>query len=417
MAWGLLDRFRRPKWLLDRILPVAEHVAASDNGALPALLIDTLHEQFGAQRVCIHFADPGMLSPKTRDSFVAACPAASANATEAAKGALAEAGFWQYALTSSKPVTAATAPAAIQAALRPVLTAAGVRDAVAIPLIYRGDVYAVVNLYFKRSVPSQLATAEDTLQSIRLLGNLVYGALLQQYHRGMLQQEDSITLALAQAIATRDGYADGHVVRVCALAVALGEAAGLSRNAQEAVRKGAMLRDIGKVHVPDYILQKPGPLDAAERTLVHEHPVTGARMLLEGDFVADADFIADADFVADAGHGVESASRTLPLVASIVRSHHERLDGSGYPDGLAGSAVPVLARIVAIADVYAALVADRPYRAALPAPRAAEVLMDMAGPKLDADLISLFLSRDIPAVDLSDSSEQPAQTTVATTAI
>ena len=399
MAWGLLDRFRRPKWLLDRILPVAEHVAASDDGALPALLSDTLREHFGAQYVCIHLADPGMLSPKTRDSFVAACPAASANATEATEGVLAEAGFWQYALTSSKPVTAATAPAAIQAALRPVLTAAGVRDGIAIPLAYRGDVYAVVNLYFKRSVPSQLATAEDTLRSIRLLGNLVYGALLQQYQTGVLQQEDSITLAMAQAVATRDGYADGHVVRVCALAVALGEAAGLSRNAQEAVRRAAMLRDIGKVHVPDYILQKPSPLAAAERALVHEHPVTGARMLLE------------------ANNGVETASETLEQAASAVRSHHERLDGSGYPDGLAGSDVPVLARIVAIADVYAALVADRPYRAALPAPRAAEVLMDMAGPKLDADLISLFLSRDIPAVDLSDSSEQPAQTTVATTAI
>ena len=399
MAWGLLDRFRRPKWLLDRILLVAEHVAEGSGEVLPALLIDTLREHFGAQYVCIHFADPGMLSTKTRDSLVAACPAASANATEAARSALAEAGFWQYALTSRKPVTAGTTPAAIQAALRPVLTAAGVRDGIAIPLIYRGDVYAVVNLYFKRSVPSQLATAEDILWSIRLLGNLVYGALLQQYQTGMLQQEDSITLALAQAVATRDGYAKGHVARVCVLAVALGEAAGLNRNAQEAVRKGAMLRDIGKVHVPDYILQKPGPLAAAERALVHEHPVTGARMLLE------------------ASNGVETASETLELAASAVRSHHERLDGSGYPDGLAGSDVPVLARIVAIADVYAALVADRPYRAALPAPRAAEVLMDMAGLKLDADLISLFLSRDIPAVDLSDRSEQPAQTTVATTAI
>lgn len=391
MAWGVLDNFMRPKRLLDRILLVAEHVAASDDGALPALLIDTLREQFGAQRVCIHFADPGMLSPETRQTLVTACSAASANATEAA-----EAGFWQYALTSRKPVTAATTPAAIQDALRPVLEAAGVRDGIAIPLTYRGNVYAVVNLYFRRSVPSTLATAEDVLRSIRLLGNLVYGVVLQEHHERALQGSDRLALALAQAAAVRDGYADGHVARVCALAESLGEAAGLSRAEQEAARTGAMLRDIGKLHVPDYILQKPGPLDAEERALVHEHPVTGARMLLETGTLP---------------------SETLALAASAVCSHHERLDGSGYPDGLAGSDVPVLARIVAIADVYAALVADRPYRTALPAPRAAEVLMDMAGPKLDADLISLFLSRNIPAVDLSDRSEQPAQATVAATAI
>ncbi len=411
MAWGVLNNFMRPKRLLDRILLVAEHVAASDDGALPALLIDTLREQFGAQYVCIHFADPGMLSPETRQTLVAACPATSANATEAAGDALAEAGFWQYALTSSKPVTAATTPAAIQDELRPVLEAAGVRDGIAIPLTYRGSIYAVVNLYFRRSVPSTLATAEDVLRSIRLLGNLVYGVVLQEHHERALQGSDRLALALAQAAAVRDGYADGHVARVRALAESLGEAAGLSRAEQEAARKGAMLRDIGKLHVPDYILQKPGPLNAEERALVHEHPVTGARMLLETDFVVDADFVADA------GHGIESASQMLSIVASIVRTHHERLDGSGYPDGLAGSDVHKLARIVAIADVYAALVADRPYRAALPAPRAAEVLMDMAGPKLDADLISLFLSRDVPAVDLSDRSEQPAQTTVATAAI
>lgn len=390
MAWGLLDRFMRPKWLLDRVLLVAEHIAEGSGEAPPTLLIDTLRERFGAQRVCIHFADPGMLSPETQESFVAACPAASANATEATAGVLAEAGFWQHALTSSKPIAASATPAAIQDALRPVLEAGGVRDAMAIPLTYRGDVYAVVNLYFKRAVPSTLTSAEDVLRSIRLLGNLVYGALLQEYHASALRESDNVTLAQAQAAAARDGYADGHVALVCALAVALGDAAGLSRTEQEALRTGAMLRDIGKLHVPDYILQKPGPLDAEERACVHEHPVTGARLLLE------------ADFVTDAGHGVESASRTLSMVASIVRSHHERLDGSGYPDGLTGAAVPVLARIVAIADVYAALVADRPYRAALPAPRAVQALQEMAGPALDPALVSLFLARGIPAAVSSE---------------
>lgn len=389
MAWGILDRFARPKWLLDRILLVAEHVAESDGEELPALLIDTLREHFGTQRVCIHFAEPGMLRPETRAAAIAACPAAFANA--AAASAAAEARFWQSAFASSKPVTAANTPAAIQDELRPLLKAVGARDGIAIPLLYQGTVYAVVNLYFKRTVPSKLATAENVMRSIRLLGNLVYGVLQREHHARALQERDDLALALAQAAAVRDGYADGHVARVCALASALGTAAGLSRVEQEAVCTGAMLRDIGKLHVPDYVLQKPGPLDDAERACVHEHPLTGERMLL------------------DAGNDGAPPRESLVLAASAIRSHHERLDGSGYPDGLRGSDVPVLARIVAIADVYAALTADRPFRAALPAPRAVQTLDEMAGPALDPDLVALFFTREIHTLAASDSPGQRTQ--------
>lgn len=390
MAWGILDRFMRPKWLLDRILLVAEHVAESGGEELPALLIDTLREHFGAQRVCIHFTDPGLLRPATRQVLVAACPAATANANDDGVDN-AEAAFWQIALAQGKVVTASTTPAVIQDELRPLLEAAGARDAIAIPLSYRGAVYAVVNLYFKRTVPSEIAAAENVLRSIRLLGNLVYGVLLQEYHESALQASDDVALALAQAAAARDGYADGHVQRVCGLASALGTAAGLSRVEREAVRTGAMLRDIGKLHVPDYILQKPGPLDAAERACVHEHPLTGARMLL------------------DAGNGVAQRSESLALAGSAIRSHHERLDGSGYPDGLSGSDVPVLARIVAIVDVFAALTADRPFRAALPVPRAVQTLEEMAGSELDSDLLALFFTREIDTLAPSDSPAQRTQ--------
>ena len=399
MAWGLLDRFMRPKWLLDRILLVAEHVAESDGEALPTLLINTLREHFGAQHVCIHFAEPGMLRPDTREAVVAECPATLADPSDSAAISNAEAKFWQYALTSRKVVIASTTSAAIQDELRPLLKAAGARDGIAIPLTYRGEVYAVVNLYFKQTVPSKLATAENVMRSIRLLGNLVYGVLLQQYQASALQERDDIALALAQAAAARDGYTDGHVSRVCALAGALGEAAGLTLAEQEAVRKGTMFRDIGKLHVPDYVLQKPGPLDAAERALVHEHPLTGERILLQ------------------AAIGTAAGSKTLEIAASAVRSHHERLDGSGYPDGLAGPDVPVPARIVAIVDVYAALIADRPFRAALPVPRTVQILQEMAGPALDPELVSLFLSREIHAAAPSESWEQPIQTATSNAAV
>lgn len=396
MAWGILDRFLRPKWLLDRILLVSEHVAASDDGALPAVLIDTLREQLGAQYACIHFAAHGMACRETQDAFRAACPAALTGADNPAQSGAAEARFWQMALASGHVVAASAMPTALQDELRPVLEAAGIRDGLAIPLLYRGDVYAVVNLYFKRAVPSNLAIAEDVLRSIRLLGNLVYGTLMQQYHQGLLQEENAVTLAIAEAAATRDGYAAGHVARVCALAVALGKAAGMSRLELEAARKSAMLRDIGKLHVPDYVLQRSGPLSAEERRLAREHPVLGARMLLE------------------AGSGIALAGESRALVVSTVRSHHERLDGSGYPDGLSGSSVPVLARLVAIADVYAALTADRPYRPAFSVPRAVETLEELAGPKLDPDLVSLFLTREIHTATGPGSSREPEPAEVST---
>ena len=395
MAWGILDRFMRPKWLLDRILLVAEHVAETDGEALPALLISTLQEHFGAQCVCIHFADPSVLRSETRDALVAACPAALAGTTDATGGSAAETRFWQFALASRTVVTASTTPAAIQDALRPLLTDAGARDGMAIPLIYRGAVYAVANLYFKRTVPSKLATAENVMRSIRLLGNLVYGVLLQEYQASALHGSEAVALALAQAVAARDGYGDGHVARVCALAGALGEAVGLSRAEHEALRKGAMFRDTGKLDVPEYILRKPGPLDAEERACVRAHPILGARLLL-----------------AAGNDALEPHRRILTLAASAVRSHHERLDGAGYPDGLAGEAVPALARIVAVADVYAALTADRPYRAALPVPRAVETLQELAGPRLDPALVSLFLSQEIHTAVPSKSPAEPLQEAV-----
>ncbi len=398
MAWGFLDRFLRPKWLLDRILLVAEHVAEHESAALPALLIDTLQEHLGAQHACIHFVDPGMLRPETREAVLAGCPATIAKAAGVSETGIKESLLWQLALSSRQIVIASTTPAAVREELRPLLNAVGARDGMAIPLIYQGAVYAVVNLYFKRTVPSKLATAENVLRSIRLLGNLVYSVLLQEYQAGKLQESDRLALALAQAVAARDGYADGHVASVCRLAQGLGVAAGLSRVELDALRLGAMLRDVGKLHVPDYILQKPGALDAEERAAVHEHPLTGEHILLARSNKTGA-----------------PPGETLRMAAAAVRSHHERLDGSGYPDSLVGSAIPVLARIVAIVDVYAALTADRPYRAALSAPRAAHVLQEMAGSALDPELVSLFLSRDNPAAVSSEPSEQAAPATTSST--
>ncbi len=377
MAWGLLDRFMRPKWLLDRILLVAEDLAESDGNALPALLIATLQAHFEAQYACVHFLRPGMLSDSAREALQASCPAAAAKTLSSAEGAACEQHFWQHALATGKVIAASASPIALQEDLNPLLHAAGVRDAMAVPLTYRGEVYAVACLYFSGTVPGKLATAANVMRSIRLLGNLVYGTLLEDAQGLALRGHESATLALAQAAAARDGYADNHAARVCAMAGALAGATGLSRDEQAAVRLGAVLRDVGKLRVPEYILQKPGPLDAEERAMVREHPVAGARML------------------AQAWEHSAASGSDLTLALTAVRSHHERLDGSGYPDGLSDSDVPLPARIVAIADVYAALTADRPYRPAWPQAQAVATLREMAVAQLDPDLVALFLERDL----------------------
>lgn len=146
--------------------------------------------------------------------------------------------------------------------------------------------------------------------------------------------------AFARTIETNSVWSAGHAERVTALALALGRRMGVSAAEEDALHRGGLLHDIGKIGVPTAVLDKPGRLDANEAALMRRHPELGERILQPIPAFAD--------------------------VLPIVRSHHERLDGSGYPDGLRGSAIHMLARIVAVADVYDALTFDRPYRPAYP---------------------------------------------------
>ena len=142
--------------------------------------------------------------------------------------------------------------------------------------------------------------------------------------------------AFARTIETNSVWSAGHAERVTALAMVLGRRMGVSAAAEDALHRGGLLHDIGKIGIPSSVLDKPGRLDANEAALMRRHPELGERILQPIPAFAD--------------------------VLPIVRSHHERLDGSGYPDGLRGSAIDRLARIVAVADVYDALTFDRPYR-------------------------------------------------------
>jgi putative two-component system response regulator len=163
-----------------------------------------------------------------------------------------------------------------------------------------------------------------------------------------LEEAETILFALAQAIEKKDQAFGGHCARLATFSVALGMSLGLPRAHLLALYRGGFLHDIGKVAVPDSILFKPTRLEAAEWEVMKTHTTKGEEIC--------------------------RSLRSLTPVLPIIRSHHERWDGSGYPDGLRGAQIPLLARILQLADVYDALTSERPYKPAMTAAEALETM-------------------------------------------
>ncbi len=182
-----------------------------------------------------------------------------------------------------------------------------------------------------------------------------------------LDSAESVIVSLALTIEARDAYTDGHCQRLAAYATALGRALGLGEDDRSALTQGGFLHDIGKIGIPDAVLLKPGPLTPAEYELVKQHPVIGDRLC--------------------------GQLRSLARVRPIVRHHHERLDGSGYPDGLRGDAVPLLAQIISIVDLFDAMTTTRPYKPARSAEVASsELVREVVGGWRRADLVEPFVA-------------------------
>jgi len=153
-----------------------------------------------------------------------------------------------------------------------------------------------------------------------------------------LEHAESVLFSLARSIEARDPYTRGHCERLADVSARLGEKLGLPEDQIRALRRAGIVHDIGKVAVSDAILLKPGPLSPEETLIMRKHPVVG--------------------------EAICAPLRTFRLVLPIIRHHHERHDGSGYPDGLHNSQIPVTAAVLQLADVYDALTTDRPYRQA-----------------------------------------------------
>jgi putative two-component system response regulator len=195
---------------------------------------------------------------------------------------------------------------------------------------------------------------------------------------------------LGQVAEQRDEYTGNHVVRVGFYSRQIAEALKMSHAFQETIFLAAPLHDIGKIAVPDRILLKPGPLNDAESASMRQHCYAGARILREDALVRDAYFHWRA---VDSQSAVrEFTNPILEIAASIALTHHERWDGNGYPEGLAGEAIPLESRIVAIADVYDSLTSTRPYRVAYPEERAVRIIREGAATHFDPQVHAAFLS-------------------------
>lgn len=184
----------------------------------------------------------------------------------------------------------------------------------------------------------------------------------------LVEERDSaeaVVFAFARVVEAKSPYTHGHSERVAAYAMTLAAEVNLPEEQWETLRKGALLHDIGKVSVPDAILDKPETLTTAEFEIMKQHTVQGAR--------------------------IAEPLRSVRDAVPMIRWHHERLDGRGYPDGLFGAAIPFMVRILSVADVYDSLSSARPYRGAIPHKQCLEILRrDAAGGGLDPALVESF---------------------------
>ena len=231
----------------------------------------------------------------------------------------------------------------------------------AVPIMQRGRPIGVITIY--TSKPRDFSQDEIDLlstfasqASIAIENAKLYAEMKRQYL--------SMVMALAAAIEAKDSYTHGHSTKVMEYAVKIGEELGLSEDEIETVRYAGLLHDIGKIGIKDVILTKEGHLTDEEINELHRHPEYGASIMERVEILKE--------------------------IAPLTLYHHERYDGTGYPLGLKGDQIPLGARILAVADTYDAMIADRPYRKAFPFEYVKHEMKKAAGTQLDPEIVKIF---------------------------
>jgi ribonuclease P protein subunit RPR2 len=216
--------------------------------------------------------------------------------------------------------------------------------------------------------------ADKELQLERYAADLRETFKQERARSAELRESYMLTVrALASAVEARDAYTGRHAERVAAYGLHIAKACGMRLADEPQIEFGFLLHDVGKVAVPDAILFKPGPLTTIERTVMEQHPLTGT------EIVRDIAFLGTA--------------------CDVIRSHHERWDGAGYPDALAGDDIPLSARVFAVADTLDALTTQRPYRAASSFAEARAIIEEEAGGHFDPEVIAAYRSIDDDTIE------------------
>jgi HD-GYP domain-containing protein (c-di-GMP phosphodiesterase class II) len=237
-----------------------------------------------------------------------------------------------------------------------------IRSALCVPLVHRHKIYGLI--YLDKGVPG--AYRREDLEFLRSIG-FILAPFIENAHLYLeLKHAFHATVqALAETLDKRDPYTGGHTRRVMHYSLAIGNMMGLDKGVLENLELAAILHDIGKIGVKDRILMKSGSLDPEEKNVMNRHPEFGAEIL---------------------GH-VEQLMEVIPG----VRNHHEKYDGTGYPDRLRGRDIPLIARIIAVADTFDAMTTDRPYRKAMSEQEAVDELRRNEGPQLDRDIVEKLI--------------------------
>lgn len=365
--WPFGSRYRRQ---LDLVLAVARDL---ENASLAEILgrsATRIRDYYGARYACMHpTQDQHLISDSDMATAFQWCPAHGTD-EQAYEHMELESHFYHNACRQHAPIRLTEYLRTEDQGLGSLASARGIREAHAIPLAYQGEDFAAVMVWFDRTRHLESLDADF----LTALGNLVGAAMQREWRRLAQTEYDDVISALGQVVEARDGYSGQHIARVMDLSVRLAHAVGLSSTAVRQLRRAAALHDIGKVNVPDSVLNKPGPLSDSEWQSMKKHAITGGEIVRR------------------------LGSPDAEQVASVVRHHHERLDGQGYPDGLSGEAIPLAARIVSICDSFDAMISDRPYRQGMPVAKAVSILRSGAGTQWDARLVEAFVTKVVPQV-------------------
>ncbi len=239
-----------------------------------------------------------------------------------------------------------------------------------VPLISKGKVIGVLEIFNRKPAypDAEWMSFMDTLagQAAIAIDNINMFSKLQISNMELIHAYDSTIEGWAHALELRDMETEGHSRRVVELTLNIARLMGVNDQELLHIRRGALLHDIGKIGVPDRILQKPGPLSEEEWAVMREHPEYAYRLL--------------------------SPIQYLKPALDIPYSHHERWDGSGYPRGLKGEEIPIAARIFAIVDVWDALLSNRPYRNAWPEEKVINYLLEQSGKEFDPEIVAVFVN-------------------------